>query len=190
MKPFPLTYFCSMTTPNGRFMTQKKICLSMSDCEYSQLFSASCVPYHQTCINRVLVAFQFTLKAGTLCGLCQGIAYTNIIDLLPSFFHLPMFWCYSFSLKISLLISSWTFLNAAYSLGFFPSWLVRVSCKIWISFNSLSLRHQNCSWFLSFYDAIFGWLNYSLFLWNIELHNMIMLVISHPTYIEIHVDGQ
>lgn len=23
---------CSMTTPNGRFMTQKKICLSMSDC--------------------------------------------------------------------------------------------------------------------------------------------------------------
>ncbi|WMV22546.1 hypothetical protein MTR67_015931 [Solanum verrucosum] len=24
-------FFCSMTTPNGRFMTQKKICLSMSD---------------------------------------------------------------------------------------------------------------------------------------------------------------
>lgn len=25
---------CSMTTPNGRFMTQKKICLSMSDCKF------------------------------------------------------------------------------------------------------------------------------------------------------------
>lgn len=23
-----------MTTPNGRFMTQKKICLSMSDCKF------------------------------------------------------------------------------------------------------------------------------------------------------------
>lgn len=25
---------CSMTTPNGRFMTQKKICLSISDCKF------------------------------------------------------------------------------------------------------------------------------------------------------------
>ena len=28
---------CSMTTPNGRFMTQKKICLSMSDCKFFRL---------------------------------------------------------------------------------------------------------------------------------------------------------
>lgn len=28
-------FSCSMTTPNGRFMTQKKICLSMSDCKCS-----------------------------------------------------------------------------------------------------------------------------------------------------------
>lgn len=30
----PTTTICSMITPNGRFMTQKKICLSMSDCKF------------------------------------------------------------------------------------------------------------------------------------------------------------
>lgn len=37
------TSVCSMTTPNGRFMTQKKICLSMSDCKfYGVLFEIEC----------------------------------------------------------------------------------------------------------------------------------------------------
>lgn len=36
---------CSMTTPNGRFMTQKKICLSMSDCKYFVEFLEELVSY-------------------------------------------------------------------------------------------------------------------------------------------------
>lgn len=43
--------FCSMITPNGRFGTQKKICLSMSDCKlFTILFVESKLSYLQQLI--------------------------------------------------------------------------------------------------------------------------------------------
>ena len=40
MSPFVVCH--RMTTPNGRFMTQKKICLSMSDCKLDNALSICC----------------------------------------------------------------------------------------------------------------------------------------------------
>lgn len=71
-------FVCSMVTPNGRFMTQKKICLSMSDCK---CFWSCILVTIACCFERIpcswpsigiFIASQFTQRVGTLCGLCQG----------------------------------------------------------------------------------------------------------------------
>ncbi|WZZ57839.1 hypothetical protein YC2023_057946 [Brassica napus] len=51
----------TMTTPNGRFITQKKICLSMSDCKLNA----------------------FIQKAGIQCGLYQGLL-SFMMDTSPT----------------------------------------------------------------------------------------------------------
>ena len=73
---FMFVLVCSMTTPNGRFMTQKKICLSMSDCKF---YRGGFKDFFMLVLRCFIIIFmstyapvQFILKVGTQCGPYQG----------------------------------------------------------------------------------------------------------------------
>ena len=146
----------SMTTPNGRFMTQKKICLSMSDCKFFQGSSwrkSFLVFDNWFYVWLEFFFLQFILKVGILCGLSQGRRDSSSESL---------FSCMCFILLIILLFACWqdvlkrnscnrlwyffslslTFFfltNAAYSQGFFHSWwvIVTLSYSSFICFGCL-----------------------------------------------------
>ena len=66
---------CSMVTPSGRFMTQKKLCLSISDCKFHAVSLRDdfllCL-CHLIYLFLILSVLKFIRNLGIRCGLYQG----------------------------------------------------------------------------------------------------------------------
>jgi hypothetical protein len=142
-----------MTTPNGRFMTQKKICLSMSDCKFFNISEDKLIFIIVTHIATVWFFYgvfcfcssSWNLESNVVCIKVRILTFWSSFPwftpfcflFYSGFWNLFVFFCsrdmYLMWLIVGVdyyfIVLYWCFqfMNAAYLPGFFHSWYVMVS---------------------------------------------------------------